>query len=109
MSSTDTISKVSVSPRIGALLTQVTDVPDLEVALWKVLAEYIDLKIARLKQRRQEFESKWAMTFTEFAERCDAGTLDQDPYAYEVEQDYWEWEATETLLQRYENLQTQWK
>jgi len=45
------------------------------------------------------------MTFTEFAERCEAGTLDEDPYSYDVESDYWEWEAAETLLQHYESLQ----
>ncbi len=93
-----------VSPRIGALLSQVTDVPDLETALWKVLSEYIDLKIARLTQRIREFEAKWDMPFAEFAERCEAGSLGQDPYTFEVEQDYWEWEAAETLLQHYENL-----
>jgi len=43
----DTASKIEVSPRLGALLTQVTEVPDLEAALWKVLSEYIDLKIDR--------------------------------------------------------------
>jgi len=108
MRGTDTASKVMVSPRIGALLSQVTEVPDLELALWKVLSEYIDLKIAQIKQQAHEFESKWEMTFTEFAERCGSGTLDQDPYAYEVESDYWEWEAAETLLQHYENLKAQW-
>jgi hypothetical protein len=105
MKSIDTASKVKISPRIGALLTQVTEVPDLEAALWKVLSEYIDLKLARIRQQIQEFESKWGMTFTEFAERCEAGTLDEDPYSYDVESDYWEWEAAETLLKHYESLQ----
>ena len=52
----DTVSSVAVSPRIGALLTQVTDVPDLETALWKVLSEYIDLKTSRLQECIQKFE-----------------------------------------------------
>jgi len=105
MRCTDTTSRITVSPRIGMLLTQVTDAPDLETALWKVLSEYIDLKIARIRQQIQEFESKWGMPFAEFAERCEAGTLDEDPYAYDVESDYWEWEAAETLLQHYQGLQ----
>lgn len=37
----------------------------------KVLSEYIDLKIARARRQIQEFEAKWGMTFTEFAERCE--------------------------------------
>jgi hypothetical protein len=101
-------STVAVSPRVGALLTQVTETPDLETALWKVLSEHIDLKTKLLKQRIETFESKWGMTFKEFSERCGAGTLGKDPYAYEVESDFWEWEKAETLLQHYEALQAQW-
>jgi hypothetical protein len=89
-------------------LIQVTETPDLEAALWKVLSEYIDLKTALIKQRIQTLEAKWGMTFAEFAEHCEAETLDQDVYAYEVESDFWEWEKAETLLQHYEALQARW-
>ncbi len=104
----ETTETVALSPRVGALLTQVTGTPDLETALWKVLSEYIDLKVEFLKKRIQAFESKWGMTFEEFAERCEEGTLDQDAYAYEVERDFWEWEAAETLLQHYQTLKARW-
>lgn len=105
----DTSPTVTMSPRIGALLTQITETPDLETALWKVLSEYIDLKMRLLTQRIEEFEAKWGMTFEEFSERCEAEMLDQDAYAYEVESDSWEWEKAETLLHHYEALQAQWK
>lgn len=48
------------------------------------------------------------MSFDEFARRCEQGTLTQDPYAYDVESDYWDWEKAVTLLNHYEGLQTQW-
>lgn len=99
---------MTVSPRLGVLLTQVTETADLETALWKILTEHIDLKTKLLRQRIRAFESKWRMTFAEFAERCQAGTLGQDPYAYEVESDFWEWEKAETLLRHYETLQSRW-
>jgi hypothetical protein len=35
---------ITLSPRVGALLTQVTETPDLETALWRVLSEYITVK-----------------------------------------------------------------
>ncbi len=101
-------SKVTVSPRVGALLTQVTDLPDLEAALWKVLSDYIDLKTESIRAEIRAFESKWGMTFDEFGERCEEGTLEADPYAYDVESDYWEWEAAETLLQHYQSLEARW-
>lgn len=99
---------LTVSPRASVLLTQVTDVSDLETALWKVLTEYIELKIDFLKERIQGFESKWGMTFEEFSKRIEEGTLDQDAYDYEVESDYWDWEKAETLLEHYKSLQAKW-
>ena len=103
-----TASTIAVSPRVGALLAQVTETPDLETALLKVLSEYIDLKITALKGRTKDFEKYWGMTFKEFSERFKAGTLDQDSYDYVVESDFWEWEKTETLLDHYEALQSRW-
>ncbi len=104
----DTRPALSVSPRVGTLLTQITETPDLETALWKVLSEYVDLKIGLLRQRIQAFESKWGRTFEEFSERCEGETPGQDPYAYDVESDFWEWEKAETLLRHYEALQARW-
>ena len=63
MNSETTSSTIAVSPRIGALLTQVTETPDLETALWKVLSDYFDLKLGLLRQCIRAFESKWGMTF----------------------------------------------
>jgi len=94
----------SVSPRVGALLTRITETPDLDTALWKMLGEYVDLKSQMVRQQIQTFEKKWEMSFAEFAQRVETETLGQDPYAYEVESDYWEWEAAETLLEHYVNL-----
>lgn len=99
---------ITVPPRLGLLLTQITQTPDLETALWKILSEHIDLKIRMLRERIEALESKWGMTFAEFAERCREGTLGEDPYSYEVESDFWEWEKLETLLQHYEALRPQW-
>jgi hypothetical protein len=48
------------------------------------------------------------MTFEEFSQRCQDGSLGRDPYAYEVESDFWDWEKATTLLQHYEVLQKRW-
>ena len=108
MSENASRGKVAVSPRVGALLAEVTELPDLEAALWKVLSEYMELKMDQIRREIRAYEAKWEMSFDEFAERCEAGTLDADPYAYGVESDYWGWEAAETLRQHYERLQSRW-
>ena len=99
---------VTVSPRIGALLTRVAETPDIETALWKVLSDYIDLKSAKLRQQVAEFESKWGMTFAEFSGKIKEGQLGQDAYSFEVEKDFWEWEKTDTLLKHYVALKSQY-
>lgn len=95
---------LSVSPKLGELLIRTTQTPDLETALWKVLSEYVDLKIAALNETMAELEQKWQMSFDEFSKRLHAGTLDKDSYSWEVEQDFWKWEQAVTLLRHYQTL-----
>ncbi len=101
-------STTAISPRASALLTQVTETPDLETALWKVLSEYIDLKTANLQAQINHFEEKWGMNFAEFSEKLETGALGKDSYEYSTESDFWEWEKAETLLLHYKALQSQW-
>jgi hypothetical protein len=93
------------SPRAGNLLTRVAETPDLETALWKVLSDYIDLKIQALQNEIDQFETKWEMSFVEFSEKLGDNNLPVDSYAYDVESDFWSWEQAETLLQHYKSLQ----
>ena len=105
------VDRVEMTPamtiplRAGQLLTKLTQTADFETALWKMLADYTTIKIQSLHQQIQEFETKWGMTFEEFSERCESGTLKPDPYAYEVESDFWDWEQAATLLAHYQALQ----
>jgi hypothetical protein len=98
---------VTVSPRIGALLTQVAETPDIETALWRVLSDYIDLKFAALTVQVKEFEAKWGMSFSEFSSKIKDGTLGADAYSFDVEKEFWEWEKAETLLNHYQTLKAQ--
>ena len=100
--------ELAVSPRLTMLLTQMADTLDMETALRKVLADYLHLKTAALQTQTHRFEDKWGMSFTQFAQACEAGTLAADPYSYVVERDYWEWEEAQTLLDHYTSLRQQW-
>ena len=65
-----------------------------------------NFRVVDLLRRIDGFESKWAMTFADFANACQSDTLGQDPYSYEVESDYWEWEAAVTLLADYGEIES---
>lgn len=104
----DATPAMTLSPQAGLLLTKITDTPDLETALWRVLHDYTGLKIQQLRQQIEALELKWGMTFDEFSQRCESETLDQDSYAYDVESDFWDWEKAVTLLRHYETLRARW-
>ena len=99
---------LSVSPRIGVVLSEVTETPNLETAMWWILTEYVDLKTRELREQARTFEVRWGMTFVEFAERVKTDQLGQDAFSYEVESAYWEWEEAETLLKHYEGVRVRW-
>ena len=101
-------SSTALPPRVGALLTEITETPDFDTALWKMLLEYMALKIEHLKQQIKAFEAKWGMGFEAFSERMASSGLDSGAYTYEIERDFWEWEKAETLLRHYEALQSRW-
>jgi len=92
-----TSSAVSVPPQLGSLVTEITEIPDIEIALRKVLSEYLELKGEALEKRIAVFEGKWGMSFDEFSQKCAEGPLKKDVYSYEVEKDFWEWEQAVTL------------
>ncbi len=99
---------ISVSPRIGVVLSEVAETPNLGTALWEILTEYIELKTRELQERVRKFEVRWGMTFAEFAERLKTNQPSQDAFSYEVESAYWEWEEAETLLKHYEDVRARW-
>lgn len=98
----------TISPRAGLLLTQLTKTADFDVALWKLLMDYLELKLQTLAAEDAVFAQKWGMSFAEFQRRLETNALEQDAYAYAVEQDFWAWEKTETLRQYYEGLRARW-
>jgi hypothetical protein len=103
-----TVSDVSMPPRLGALLTELVEIPDIGMALRKVLSEYLELKDKVLEEHIAAFEAKWGMSFDEFSRKCAEGTLAEGVYSYEVEKDFWEWEQAVTLQRHYESLRLQW-
>ena len=95
---------ISLSPKLSNLLIQTTKANDIESALQSVLSEYIQMKIQDLENKRKVFESKWGGDFSEYQEKIRYNTLGKDPYSYEVESEYWEWEDTLTLLEHYQSI-----
>lgn len=96
--------RLSLPFRLANTLIRTTGTADLETALWKVINEYIELKIAQQEAIIARMEEKWKMKFEEFEQRRAENTLGQDPYSWEVEKDLWDWEAADTRLKHYSSI-----
>ena len=59
------------------------------------MRDLIHLKLKEAERQRLEFEERYGVDFEAFKRAWDKGYI-ADKYAYEVERDYWEWEAAVT-------------
>ena len=87
--------EIAISKPIYKILTDLTQEPRFDVALHLATKDLVQLKLKEVQQRRQAFEEHYGMTFTAFKRAWNAGHI-KGKYSYEVERDYWEWEATVT-------------
>jgi len=96
-----------ISKPMYRVLTGLTQEPRLEVALPLAIKDWLRLKLVETRREREQFERRYGMTFEAFKQAWDADQV-ADRYSYEVERDYWEWEASVTdearLLDMMENM-----
>jgi len=97
-------SQVTLPPRTARMLLELTKQPRTDLALYELINEFVELKKYLINQKIKQYEKKWKMDFKEFSKACKENTLGQDPYSFEVEEDYREWEALITLRQYYEEI-----
>lgn len=98
----------AISPKLGEFLIKTTKAKDIDNAFQKIFTEYLELKLKTLYEIVERFQSKWEMDFDEFKEKLKSGAVKKDAYAFDVEQDFWQWEEAETLKKHYESLKREW-
>ena len=71
-----------------------------------VIKDFLERRLEEAIKKIDAFEDKWAIRFDEFKERCGHDELPDksDPYSWEVEEDFREWEAAETLKKHYSHI-----
>lgn len=98
----DTISKP-----IYKILTELTQEPRVEVALPLAMKDLVRLRLKETREQQEGFKQRYGMDFQAFKRAWHAGRIEH-AHAYEVERDYWEWEAMvtdeERLREMFESL-----
>ena len=84
-----------ISKPIYRILADLTQESRLEVALPIAVKDLVRLKLKETEERKAAFEQRYGMDFEAFKQAWGEGRI-ADKHSYEIERDYWEWEATVT-------------
>jgi hypothetical protein len=97
---------IVLPPRISHILVEATNEPRVDRALDIVIKDFLERRLEEAIKKIEAFEEKWDMIFEEFKKRCGHDELPDkcDPYSWEVEEDFREWEAAETLKEHYTRM-----
>lgn len=95
-----------ITKPVYRVLSNLTQENRPEVALPLALKELLRLKLNEAKERQLAFETKYGRPFDAFKTAWDADEI-ADRYSYEVESDYWEWEAAVTDESQLTEMATQ--
>lgn len=89
------MTETAISKPIHKILTDLTGETRLDVALHLATKDLVRLKLKEAEEQRKQFEERYQMDFETFKQAWGEGQI-ADKYSYEVERDYWEWEAAVT-------------
>jgi len=96
-----------ISKPLYKILSELTQESRVEVALPLAIKDLVRLKLKETREQQEAFTQRYGMDFPSFKRAWHEGRIEQE-HSYEVERDYWEWEATvtdeERLLQMFESL-----
>ena len=84
--------QVTISKPLHQILASLTGENRADVALELAAKDLLRLRLKEVEERVYGFESRYRMKYAEFKQAWDANKI-ADKHSYEVERDYWEWEA----------------
>ena len=97
------MSEVTISKPIHKILTHLTGEERIDIALPLATKDLLILKLRENEQKIKQFEKRYKKNFNEFKIDWERGKI-ADKFSYQVEKDYWEWEAAVTDQEHFKNL-----
>jgi hypothetical protein len=92
-----------ISKPIYQVLTELTQQTRIDVALPLAVKDWLRLKLKEARDQSALFAERYGMDFAAFERAWQADQI-ANKHSYEVEHDYWEWEAAETDRQRLQHM-----
>lgn len=91
--------ETAISKPIYRVLADLTQQPRVDISLPIAIKELVTLKLTEANERCHTFEQRYGMGFQAFRNVWNEDRI-PDRYSYQVEQDYWDWEAAVTDRQK---------
>ena len=92
-----------ISKPIYRVLGDLTQESIVEVALPLAIKDWVRLKLKQARAQQEVYKERYGMEFSAFKEAWQAGRI-ADRHSYDVERDYWEWEAATTDVERLQEM-----
>lgn len=92
-----------ISKPIYRILSDLTQESRVEVALPLAIKDWVRLRLKETQEQQELFERRYAMDFLAFKQAWQEGRISKK-HSYEVERDYWEWEAAVTDEERLKDI-----
>lgn len=86
-------------------IVEFTQAKTFNNALDIVFKDYVRYKLYYLKNENNRYEIKWGISFVEFEEKSPNFP---NGSSYELEQEYYQWEAVTTELDYFKNRMRKW-
>ena len=80
-------------------MRQIDKAARVEVALPLAIKDWVRLRLKEARDQQDVYEQRYGMSFAAFRQAWQEGQV-ADRHSYEVERDYWEWEAATTDEER---------
>ena len=90
---------------VQKIFENVTGQQDVNIAIHKLMKDYILAKVFQLKVQNTQYEIKWSLTYNEFEQESAKW---ENGSSYEIEQEYYNWGEIITELEHFNKLSKQW-
>lgn len=92
-------AEAPVSKPLHRILSELTGEERFEVALHLATKDLVRLKLMEAEQNLKTFAGRYGMPFEQFQRAWEEERI-PNKHSYEVEKDFWEWEAAHTDLMK---------
>ncbi len=89
------VAAATISKPLHRILSELTGAERFDIALHLATKDLVRLRLKEAEQNLATFVGRYGMSFEQFQSAWENGQI-ANRHSYEVERDFWEWEAAHT-------------